>query len=131
MLVRSLDIRSGKKLHEQIDESIRVHDRLLLILFERNMKRAGSPRKYPKRTIGGAGTPSDLFPVRLVEFEAIRDWVYFDANRQGFGEGDSRVVHLGFGRWKDHDTCKKAFDRLAHDLRTGCPKWGPRDASQR
>lgn len=26
------DIRSGKKLHDQIDEAIRLHDKLLLIL---------------------------------------------------------------------------------------------------
>ena len=31
------DIQSGKKIHEQIDEAIRLHDRLLLILSEASM----------------------------------------------------------------------------------------------
>ncbi len=31
------DIQGGKKLHEQIDEAIRVHERLLLILSEHSI----------------------------------------------------------------------------------------------
>src|SRR5713101_8380865 len=31
------DIKGGRKLHEQIDEAIRVYDRLLLILSEHSM----------------------------------------------------------------------------------------------
>jgi hypothetical protein len=32
------DIQSGKKLHEQIDEAIRLHDKLLLILSPHSMQ---------------------------------------------------------------------------------------------
>lgn len=31
------DIKGGRKIHEQIDEAIRVHDKLLLILSEHSM----------------------------------------------------------------------------------------------
>ena len=31
------DIRGGRKIHEQIDEAIRLHDKLLLILSEDSM----------------------------------------------------------------------------------------------
>ena len=33
----SHDIKGGRKIHEQIDEAIRVHDKLLLVLSEHSM----------------------------------------------------------------------------------------------
>ena len=39
------DMKGGRKLHEQIDEAIRLHDKLLLILSEHSMKqRVGEDR---------------------------------------------------------------------------------------
>jgi hypothetical protein len=35
------DIKGGRKIHEQIDEPIRLHDRLLLILSEQSMSSDG------------------------------------------------------------------------------------------
>jgi hypothetical protein len=68
------DIQSGKKLHEQIDEAIRLHDKLLLILSPDSMK-----SEWVKTEIAMARKREVrdqrrvLFPIRLAPFEALRD----------------------------------------------------------
>lgn len=75
------DIQGGKKIHEQIDEAIRLHDKLLLILSPASMA-----SKWVKTEISKARKREEreqrrvLFPVRLVSFEAIRDWECFDGD---------------------------------------------------
>jgi len=75
------DIQAGKKIHEQIDEAIRKYERLLLILSPDSMnsewvkteiRKARKRERTEKKRV--------LFPVRLVSFEAIRDWELFDAD---------------------------------------------------
>src|SRR5271156_1948156 len=61
-----------------------------------------------------------LFPVRLVSFEAIRDWECFDADA---GKDSAREIREyfvpDFSEWKEHDKYKKAFERLLGDLKAG------------
>jgi TIR domain len=67
------DIRGGKKIHEQIDAAIRMHERLLLILSVDSMK---SPwvkteiHKARKREI--AEKRRILFPVSIVPFAHVK-----------------------------------------------------------
>jgi len=42
------DMKSGEKIHEQIDEAIRLHDRLLLILSEHSMSSEGVKSELAK-----------------------------------------------------------------------------------
>jgi hypothetical protein len=59
-----------------------------------------------------------LFPVRLVDFETLRDWECFDADG-----GKDLAVELreyfipDFSNWKSHDAFESAFVRLLKDLR--------------
>jgi TIR domain/Pentapeptide repeats (8 copies) len=75
------DVQGGKKLHEQIDEATRVHEKLLLILSPDSM---GS--EWVKTEIAKARKREVrenrrvLFPMRLCSFEALRDWECFDAD---------------------------------------------------
>lgn len=59
-----------------------------------------------------------LFPLRLVSFEAIRDWECFDADT---GKDSAREIRdyfiPDFSNWKNHDEYKKAFERLMKDLK--------------
>ncbi len=113
------DIAGGKKLHEQIDEAIRFHDRLLLILSSASMA-----SKWVRTEIAKARKREErdhrrvLFPVRLVDFEALRDWECFDAD---IGIDSAREIREyfipDFSNWKDHDQYQKAFDRLLRDLK--------------
>jgi hypothetical protein len=112
------DMRSGKKVHEQIDEAIRVYDKLLLILSPASMEsewvkteifKAREREIREKRRV--------LFPIRLCSFEALRDWKLFDADAGKDLAREIREYFIpDFSNWKDHDAYRKAFDRLLHDL---------------
>src|SRR5215471_13773510 len=75
------DIKGGKKLHEQIDTAIRVYDKLLVVLSAHSMN-----SEWVKTEIAHARQQEVtqnrrmLFPIRLVDFEAIRTWTCFDAD---------------------------------------------------
>ena len=59
-----------------------------------------------------------LFPIRLVDFEAIRDWQCFDAD-----VGKDLAVEIreyfipDFSNWKDHDSFEEAWTGLLEDLK--------------
>jgi uncharacterized protein YjbI with pentapeptide repeats len=108
----SEDMKIGDKIRLTIDESIRVHDKLLLILSERSVQsdwveheveHALDRERIEKKNI--------LFPVRLDD--AVMDCT------TGWAGNVKRQRHIGdFTRWKDHDAYKAAFDRLLRDLKT-------------
>ena len=59
-----------------------------------------------------------LFPVRLVDFNTLRDWECFDADTGKDSAREIREYFIpDFSEWKDHDKYRKAFDRLLHDLK--------------
>ena len=69
------DIQGGKKLHEQIDEAIRLHDKLLLILSPHSMESEWVKTEIAKaRKREVSEKRRVLFPIRLVSFETLRDW---------------------------------------------------------
>lgn len=113
-------ISGGKKIHEQIDEAIRVYDRLLLIVSEHSMKSGWVETelsKARKREIQEHRRM--LFPVRLVDFETLRQWERIDEETgKDLGREIREYFVPDFSRWKDHDEYKKAFDRLLRDLKT-------------
>jgi TIR domain/Pentapeptide repeats (8 copies) len=119
------DIQGGKKIHEQIDEAIRVYDRLLLIVSPHSMHsewvgtEIAKARKRERRE-----NRRMLFPVRLVSFEALRDWECFDADAGRDSAREIREYFIpDFSNWKNHDSYQKAFERLLRDLKaeTGAP----------
>ncbi len=112
------DMRSGKKVHEQIDEAIRVYDKLLLILSPASMQSEWVKTeisKARKREIKEC--KRILFPIRLCSFEALRDWECFDADAGKDSAREIREYFIpDFSNWKDHDSYRLAFDRLLKDL---------------
>ena len=75
------DIQGGKKLHEQIDEAIRLYDKLLLVLSHESMSSEWVKTEIRKaRKAELREKRRKLFPIRLVDFEAIREWKCFDAD---------------------------------------------------
>src|SRR5204863_2348849 len=113
---------AGKKLHEQIDEAIRIYDRLLLILSEHGMNsewvktetaHARQKELNERRQV--------LFPISLVPFPKIREWKCFDADT---GKDSAREVREyfipDFSNWKEDDSYQQALERLVRDpIRTG------------
>jgi uncharacterized protein YjbI with pentapeptide repeats len=121
------DMEAGKKLHEQIDEAIRVHDKLMIVLSANSMgsewvmteirKAQKAERKEGKRK---------LFPIRLVDLEAIRNWECFDADVGKDSAVEIREYHIpDVTKWKDHDAFEAAFKRLIDDLKMA-DEAGPR-----
>jgi uncharacterized protein YjbI with pentapeptide repeats len=112
------DMRSGKKVYEQIDEAIRVHNKLLLILSPESMESEWVKTeisKARKREIKEG--KHILFPIRLCSFEALRDWECFDSDAGKDSAREIREYFIpDFSNWKDHDAYRLAFDRLLKDL---------------
>jgi uncharacterized protein YjbI with pentapeptide repeats len=106
------DLKIGERIRSGIDEAIRLHDKLLLILsrhsvasgwVEREVKSALAKERKEKRTV--------LFPVRVDN--AVQECPYAWATeiRHERNMGD-------FIGWKkNHDTYQKAFTRLLRDLK--------------
>jgi uncharacterized protein YjbI with pentapeptide repeats len=108
------DIQPGKKIHDQIDEAIRVYDRLLLILSEASMA-----SEWVKTEISHARQKEVqqhrqvLFPITLVEFSKIRDWKCFDVDTGKDSAKEIREYFIpDFSKWKNHDDYQNAFQRL-------------------
>ena len=115
------DLLPGEKLHEQIDDAIRMHERLLLILSTSSMNSEWVKTEIRKaRKREGTERKRVLFPVRLVSFETIRDWELFDAD-----EGKDLAVEIreyymppDFSDWKNHDSYAQGFQNLLRGLKT-------------
>lgn len=105
------DLRIGDRIRDSIDESIRLRDKLLLILtensigsdwVEQEVESALVEEKQRGRTV--------LFPIRLddVVIESNKAWAALIHHTRHIGD---------FTGWKDHDSYQKAFDRLLRDLK--------------
>ena len=113
------DIKSGQKIHEQMERAIQLHDRLLIVLSEQSMQSEWvmtEIRKARKAEI--KEKRRKLFPLRLVDFERVKDWECFDADI-----GKDLAVELreyfmpDFSNWKEHDSFEEGFSRLLRDLK--------------
>jgi hypothetical protein len=120
------DIQAGKKIHEQIDDAIKVYDKLLLILSDASMSST-----WVKTEIANARAREVqqkrqmLFPLSLVPFDRIKAWKLFDADTGIDNAREIREYFVpDFSNWKDHDVYTKAFDLLVRDLKAGAATEG-------
>lgn len=105
------DLKIGDRIRDRIDESIRLRDKLLLVLtessiasdwVEHEVESALEEEKQRGRTI--------LFPIRLDD--AVM------GSSKAWAALIRRTRHVGdFTHWKDHDSYQKSFDRLLRDLK--------------
>jgi uncharacterized protein YjbI with pentapeptide repeats len=113
------DMKGGRKLHEEIFSAIQIHDKLLLVLTEHSMKSEWVMTEIRRaRKVEREENRRKLFPIRLVDFEAIQKWGCFDAD-----SGQDLAVELreyyipDFSNWKDRDAFEEEFAKLLRDLR--------------
>lgn len=110
------DLKIGEDIPTGIDEAIRLHDKLLLILskssvasgwVEHEVKTALAKERKEKQV--------SLFPVRLDKaiLESPLFWATKIRRERNIGD---------FTRWKDHDAYQKAFTRLLGDLKADTQK---------
>ena len=113
------DMKGGRKVHEQIGDAIGRQDKLLLVLSEDSMnsdwiayeiKKARKREKAEGRQI--------LFPVRLVDWEAVKRWELFHADTvTDLAEEVRQYFIPDFSDWDNPEEYQKAFDRLLADLK--------------
>jgi len=113
------DIQGGKKIHEQIDQAIRIHDKLLLVLSEHSMDSEWVKTEiYKARQREVEEKQRKLFPISLVEYERVKQWEAFDAD---IGKDMAREVREyfipDFTKWEHNSDYQKAFERLMRDLK--------------
>jgi hypothetical protein len=66
-----------------------------------------------------------LFPIRLTDFDTLRDWTCFDADTGKDLAVEVREYFIpDFSNWKDHDAFESAFARLKKDLEAEAQKAG-------
>ena len=107
------DLKIGDKIRPVIDDTIRVHDKLLLILSEYSVQSDWVEHEVEHAlSLETERKKGMLFPVRLDE--AIMD------SKTGWAGNVRRQRHIGnFTKWKDHDAYQALFKRLLRDLMTG------------
>jgi hypothetical protein len=109
------DLRIGDRLREVIHDSIRLHDKLLLVLsansvdsqwVEEEVEAAVGKERRP-----GATDRQVLFPIRIDDavMESSRGWTEY-----------VRMRHIGdFTGWENSGRYQKALSRLLRDLKAG------------
>src|SRR5262249_46492765 len=109
------DLPIGARIRPAIDESIRVYDKLLLVLSEHSV---GS--QWVEQEVETALRREReegklvLFPVRLDDavFEIKGGWPALIGNTRNIGD---------FCRWEDQSGFEKGFERLLKDLKAEGP----------
>lgn len=114
------DIKGGRKIHEQIDEAIRVYDRLLLILSRESMESSWVKLEIGKaRKKEVASKRRVLFPIAIASVDEIGQWEQFNAD---IGEDSAREIREyylpDFSQWKDHDAYTRELARLVDALKS-------------
>jgi TIR domain/Pentapeptide repeats (8 copies) len=107
------DLKVGDKFWHRIDESIRLYDKLLVVLsknsvastwVENEVMTALEQENKQNKTV--------LFPIKL-------DDSVMDTNAP-WAANIRRVRHIGdFTKWRRQECYQKSFDRLLHDLKIG------------
>jgi len=107
------DMKIGDKIRPRIDEAIRIHDKLLLVLsehavesdwVEKEVETAFEKERHQQKLV--------LFPIRLDEMVLM--------TTQAWAADIRRTRHIGdFTQWKEHDAYQKALNRLLRALNAG------------
>ncbi len=110
------DLKIGDKFRDSIDEAIRLHDKLLLILSEHSVSstwvsdevEAAIEREHRERH-------TVLFPIKIDDV--------ITESKQAWAATIRRKRHIGdFTGWKQPDSYQKAFERLLRDLKAEAKK---------
>jgi hypothetical protein len=105
------DLKIGDKFRTRIDESIRIYDKLMVVLSENSIRspwvedevEAALEKEHKQKKLV-------LFPIRLDDAVMETDEAWAASLR--------RTRHIGdFRPWKDHDQYQKSFERLLRDLK--------------
>jgi len=113
------EMKGGKKLFEQIDRAINMHDKLLIALSKESISsdwvqtEIRRARKQEKRT-----GERKLFPIRLCDMEMLRAWECFDSDAGRDIAAEIREYFIpDFSEWLKPGMFEVEFKKLCRDLR--------------
>ncbi len=98
------DLKAGEKLHEQIDEAIRVYEKLLLVLSPNSVNSEWVKTEIAKaRKREVKEGKRVLFPIRVnISYDQLRDWECFDADTGKDSAREIREFFIpDFTNWND------------------------------
>ena len=115
------DMKTGDRIRDRIDESIRIYDKLLIVLSDASINsdwvetevETALEKEQDSRTEDNP-RPTVLFPIRIdnATEKSKLPWV----------RKIRRERHItDFSAWKDHDQYKRALDKLLGDLKASEP----------
>lgn len=109
------DLKIGDRFRSRIDESIRIHDKLVIILSANSATSDWVETEVESALERERKEGKDvLFPI------AIDDEGF--TSQQSWAADIRRKRHIGdFRKWKSHDDYTNAFDRLVRDLKKSQP----------
>src|SRR6266545_4680749 len=113
------DMKAGAKLHEQIDQAIRMYDKLVLVLSEQSIQSEWVMTEIRKaRKAELQDKRRKLFPIRLVDFEVFQTWECHDSMTGADLAEEVRQYFIpDFTDWKNHDAFEATFAKLLRDLK--------------
>lgn len=107
------DLKIGEKFWHRIDESIRLYDKLLVVLSQHSVE-----SKWVEREVTAA-LEKEHQQQKLVLFPITLDKA-FKNTFAPWAADLRRQRHIGdFSQWKDHDSYQKSLNRLLRDLKAG------------
>jgi hypothetical protein len=109
------DLKIGEKFWHRIDESIRLYDKLLVVLSEHSVNSAWVENEVM------AALEKEQHNNKLVLFPITLDEMVMHTNLP-WAASIRRTRHIGdFTDWKQHDEYQKALTRLLRDLQPDTP----------
>jgi hypothetical protein len=113
------ELKGGKKLYDQIDRAIQMHDKLLIVLSKSSMTsdwvQTEIRRARKQETSSGE---RKLFPIRLCDIDTLKSWECFDADSGRDIAQEIREYFIpDFSEWTKAGKFAAAFNKLRSDLR--------------
>jgi uncharacterized protein YjbI with pentapeptide repeats len=110
------DMKIGDRIRNRLDDSIRLHDKLLLILSETSIASQWIEQEVETALEKEREQGCDvLFPIRLDDAVMRQN--------SGWPAFIKKTRHIGdFCEWKNPDEYQKGFKRLLNDLRVEVPR---------
>lgn len=113
------EMQGGKKLFDQIDRAIQLHDKLLIVL-----SRASIASDWVQTEIRRARQQEKkngerkLFPIRVCDMKLLQDWECFDADTGRDIAQEIREYFIpDFSEWTKDIKFDQEFQKLCRDLR--------------
>ncbi|MGK0374611.1 MAG: hypothetical protein ACJA2E_001083 [Arenicella sp.] len=113
------DMQGGKKIPNQIDSAIHIHDRLLLILSDKSIASSWVKEEiYLALKKEKELTTNVLFPISILEnFDTLKKWSYIDPDT---GDNVPRTIREyyipNFSEWENDEEFEESFSQLLESL---------------